>query len=103
MPEEIVSDNGTSFVAASDVLAREVRSVKWETIRDRTGIQFLGTNGIKWRLNTPCAPWMGGVFEIMIKAAKRAFYSVAGDMALDDDQMNTFFIIAERGRRPAAR
>lgn len=95
VPMEIVSDNGTSFASASDILAKEVRSVKWETITNRTGIDFLGSDGIKWRLNTPCAPWMGGIFETMIKAAKRAFHSVAGDSALDDEQMETFIAVAE--------
>ena len=64
VPKEILSDNGTNFVAANkelcDLICKDPR------------IPSMASNlGIKWIFNPPYAPHFGGVFEIMIKAAKK--------------------------------
>ena len=69
VPEEILSDNGTNFVAANKELC--------EIICKDPKVQANTTSkGIKWTFNPPYAPHFGGVFEIMIKSAKRAITAI---------------------------
>ena len=69
VPNEIVTGNGTNFVAANKELCELV--CKDERVQSSTA-----NKGIKWRFNPPHAPHFGGVFEIMIKSAKRAIMAI---------------------------
>ena len=51
--------------------------------------------GIKWHFNAPLGPHLGGVFETMIKAAKRAVSSILGNADISDDELHTAFTAAE--------
>ena len=68
LPEEIISDNGTNFVGAN----KEMLEITGKLLKN-TNLKSLATSkGIKWKFNPPYSPHFGGVFETMIKAAKRA-------------------------------
>ena len=64
---EVISDNGTNFVGAKNELAGLLSDVDKNRIHD-----FLANRGIKWSFNSPSSPHFGGVFEIIIKSAKKA-------------------------------
>ena len=66
-PKLMLSDNGSNYVGA----AREIKELV--DCIDQEKIQRLTSNkGIDWQFNPPEAPHFAGVFERMIKAAKRA-------------------------------
>ena len=79
-PQPMLSDNGTNFVSASRELQDLVSAV------DQDKIQWLtSNNGVSWKWNPPAAPHFGGVFESMIKSAKRAIFAVLGDAEVNRD------------------
>ena len=88
VPEEILSDNGTNFVAANNELC--------ELICKDSKVQASITNrGIKWIFNPPYAPHFGGVFEIMIKSAKRAIVAILNNADVKDEELMIAFSGAE--------
>lgn len=62
VPERIISDNGTTFKAASKTLVEVLKHPKVQR-------QF-GNMQIKWTFNIERAPWWGGFFECMIQSMK---------------------------------
>ena len=89
-PQQMLTDNGTNFVSAS----RELRDLV-STI-DQDKIQRMTSNkGVSWKWNPPAAPYFGGVFESMIKSAKRAIFAVLGDSEVNDEELETIFIGVE--------
>ena len=82
----MLSDNGSNYVGA----AREIKELV--DCMDQEKIQRLTSNkGIDWQFNPPEAPHFGGVFERMIKAAKRAIYAVLKEADVDDEELQTVF------------
>ena len=69
-PKEIISDNGTQFVSGEKELRKLVNNLNTEEIKEKTA-----NRNINWKFNPPYSPHHGGVFESMIKSAKRAMYS----------------------------
>ena len=63
VPDEIISDNGTNFVAANRELCESI-------CKDPRVQSSISNLGIKWTFNLPYAPRFVGVFKIMIKTAK---------------------------------
>ena len=53
------------------------------------------TQKIKWKFNPPSAPHFEGIFEIMIKAAKRAILAILGNADVNDEELITAFTEAE--------
>ena len=51
----------------------------------------MSSKGIKWTFSPPYAPHFGGVFETMIKAAKRAVMAILGNADVTDDELMTAF------------
>ena len=51
--------------------------------------------GIKWTFNPPYAPHFGGVFEIMIKSAKRAITAILKNAEVNDEELMKAFCGAE--------
>ncbi|PFX28395.1 Pro-Pol polyprotein [Stylophora pistillata] len=63
-PENIYSDNGSTFVAEA----------KWlkQVMTDERLNEFLSRQEIKWQFNLSRAPWWGGQFERMVGLVKRS-------------------------------
>ena len=82
-----MSDNGTNFVGAENDLQEIYRHQKTQ--------RFCTQKQIRWKFNPPSGPHHGGVFEIMIKAAKRAMFDVLRRQDLQDEGLLTATVGAE--------
>ena len=91
LPEEMISDNGTNFVGANEELRKLTRQM---TENSRLKENFV-IKGVKWTFNPPNAPHFGGVFETMIKAAKRAILAILGNADITDEELLMAFTEAE--------
>jgi hypothetical protein len=79
-PVYVISDNGTNFVGAE----REMRELVQAFNHDKISQETTKYQPIEWKCNPPSAPHFGGVFEAMIKSAKKAIKIVLGDADLID-------------------
>ena len=103
VPTTIVSDNGTSFHKADKTLIEWYNTVDWKLIEKKTGFGFRPqAKGINWVFNPPYAPHFGGVFEIMVKAAKRAlgYCLKKNDFTIDEFQTTCYKIAMLINNRP---
>ena len=88
-PRDMLSDNGTNFVGASN----EIRQLHVDQI-DKDKVQFFTSNkGIKRHWNPLASPHFGGVFERMIKSSKRAIKAVMGNADVNDRELQTAFTV----------
>ena len=83
-PEEMVSDNGTNFVSGNRELRELVDALDQDEIKDKAA-----TDGIRWKFNPPAGSHHGGVFEALIKSAKRALGAILGDAGVNDEELLT--------------
>jgi hypothetical protein len=84
VPKEMLSDNGTNLVGAVNELKELIDQL------DKDKIKRSSANvTVKWSFNPPAAPHFGGVFEVMVKAAKRAVYAVMGNSDVTDEELVT--------------
>ena len=90
-PKTITSDNQSSFVKANKDLREWFESLDFDRIIKETGYGFIRKSnpGIKWIFLPPYAPHMGGVYEIIVKATKRALVEVMQNAELNDIQFRT--------------
>lgn len=51
---------------------------------------------VDWKFNPPSAPYFGGVFEAMIKSAKKAIKAILGDVNVSDKELQPAICGAER-------
>ena len=91
IPEEMISDNGTNFVGANEELRKLTRQMSESSKLKENFV----SKGVKWTFNPPNAPHFGGVFETMIKAAKRAILAILGNADISDEELLTAFTEAE--------
>ncbi|XP_043238930.1 uncharacterized protein LOC122390257 [Amphibalanus amphitrite] len=80
----VCSDNGTNFRAGERELRQALQQWNQTKIADT-----LSQEGVEWRFNPPGAPHFGGVFERLVRSAKRALTTVLGDRAVDDETLRT--------------
>ena len=86
-PSAYWSDNGTNFVGAR----RELAEI-WASIdTDRLG-SHLRNRGADWHFNPPSAPHMGGIWEALVRSAKRALHFVLDSRTLDDETFTTAIV-----------
>lgn len=85
-PKIMVSDNGSNFVAADREIRELVAELDQEQIRRTTA-----NKGVEWYWNPPAAPHFSGVFEALIKAAKRAISAILQDADVTDEELQTCF------------
>ena len=81
IPARIVSDNGTTFIAAAKTLERMFTESNLE--------QHLLSCHTRWDFNLEKAPWWGGVFERLVKSTKRCLRKVIGTARLSYDEFLT--------------
>ena len=63
---------------------------------DKKKIQETTTSyGVTWHFNPPHAPQFSGVHKIMIKAAKKAIYSILGSVDIRDEEVLSTVVGAE--------
>jgi len=89
-PEQITSDNGRNFVGATRELQELVAKIDQQKVVKSTSLL-----GLKWNFNASTAPHFGGVFKIMIKAAKHATAAILGNADVTDEELSCAFIGAE--------
>ena len=87
LPQEMVSDSGENFVGADKELCSLVEALDKDKIQKSTVHK-----GIKWKFNPPPSPHFGGVYEVMIKVAKKAIYGILGNADVSDEELMTAFI-----------
>ena len=90
MPTEMISDNGTNFVGAVKELKNLVAQLDENAVKTS-----LANHGVVWKFNPPQAPHFGGVFECMIKAAKKAIFAILSSGDINDEELMTAFSGAE--------
>ena len=90
VPKEITSDNGKNFVAGK----KELQLCTFELEEDEI-INKTAHTGLKWIFNPPLAPHHGGVFESMIKAAKKSMGINFNNADITDEELNTLITGAE--------
>ena len=83
-PEEVTSDNGSNFVGANKELKELIQSIDQEKIVDDSA-----NKGIKWNWNPPEGSHFRGVFESLIKVAKKSLKAIVGNSGLNDDELQT--------------
>ena len=89
-PVTVTSDNGTNFKRADRELSELYQKM------DRGQIdRHMARKGIKWIWNPPQSPHHGGVFEALIKSAKRALRAAIGSRMLNDEELQTVFAETE--------
>ena len=91
-PTYVISDNGTNFVGAE----RELRELVEALDTDRITQETSKYHPIDWKFNPPCAPHFGGVFEALIKSAKKAIKAILGDADVTNEELHTAICGAER-------
>ena len=84
-------DNGGNFVGAKNKLAKCIKEMDHNKIRE-----FLlkeNADWIQWKMNPPLASHMGGVWERQIRPARATLSSILKtcSTSLDDETLNTFF------------
>ena len=91
-PTYVISDNGSNFVGAD----RELRELVESFDQDRIIRESTKHHCIDWKFNPPSAPHFGGVFEALIKSAKKAIKAILGDADINDEELHTAICGAER-------
>ena len=88
--ELVCSDNGTNLRAGERELRQSLQQWNQTKIADT-----LSQEGVEWVFNPPGAPHFGGVFERLVRSAKRALSAVLGDRAVDDETLRTIITEVE--------
>ena len=80
----MISDNGTNFVGAVNVLKELVGQLDKDKTQGTTA-----QKGVKWTFTLPGAPHFGGTHEVMVKATKRAIYAMLSSNDVTDEELVT--------------
>ena len=81
---KIISDNGTNFIGTE----RELKEAD-NKIDQNCVINFSSQKQIICKFNPPSSPWMGGVWESLIKSVKRALGVVLKDRIFTNKTLYT--------------
>ena len=87
LPDTLLSDNGTNFVAVNKFL---VALQEDETVQN-----YLGDHKIKWHFISPRAPWQGGIYERMIALVKDCLYKALHHRQVTPDELVTILLEVE--------
>ena len=81
IPAKVISDNGRTFKSASKAIQKVLEAP--EVKRHFTDVHC------EWSFNLEKAPWWGGMFERLIKSAKRCLKKTIGRAHLTYDELLT--------------
>ena len=90
LPEEFASDNGKNFAGAERKLRELVPSMDKGKITHDAAIRR-----IKWSWNPALGSYFGGVFDSLIKVAKKTMKAMVENEGLDDNELQTAIKKAE--------
>ncbi|XP_064620787.1 uncharacterized protein LOC135483687 [Lineus longissimus] len=89
LPSKMVSDNGSTYLAAANELT--------ELFKSRSVKRYLADRRVQW-INIPKrAPWWGGFWERLIGLTKTSLKKVLGRAFVSVDELNTLLIEVEAG------
>ena len=94
-PEVMISDNGMNFTSAERELRDLVSTLDQTQIKEQ-----VAHDRIQWRFNPPRGSHHGGIFEALIKSAKKALRAILGVSRTTDEELLTAVVEVE-GRIPA--
>ena len=83
------SDNGTNFVGAEKEIKASI--AEWNDQAE----DFCQVREIEWKFNSPSASHHGGVWERMIRSARKILLSLTEQQTLTDDRLSTLFAETE--------
>ena len=86
----LYSDRGTNFKGADHELQKVAKEWNESTAGD------LLSRGIEWKYSPPNSPHCGGIWERIIKGAKKHLTSLIGERKLDHDLLSTVLVEVER-------
>jgi len=87
-PRVILTDNGTNFVGST----KEIKGVIIDHYRM---VRNLAEEEIRWVFNPPLASHFGGIFEALIKSAKKAMNAILRSADITDEELITVVTKAE--------
>ena len=88
LPEVMISDNASTYIAA----AKQIE----ELTRSSTLTEKLNNYGTTWKFIPKRAPWYGGFWERLIGLAKRSIRTTLGRTLVDLEQLRTIVAEVER-------
>ena len=88
--EIIRSDNGTNFVGANNEMKTCLKQLDQVKIKS-----YMCGKNIKWIFNPPASPWMGAVWESLVKSVQKTLKAIAKDRIFTEDCPYTFLCEVE--------
>ncbi|PFX12663.1 hypothetical protein AWC38_SpisGene23339 [Stylophora pistillata] len=89
LSEDVMCDNVTNLVGGSSEL-KDLKALDKKKVQDAT-LNY----GVNWHFNSPLAPHLSGLHEIMIKAAKKAIYAILNCADIKDEELLSVIVGAE--------
>ena len=84
-PIDIIrSDNGTNCIGAERQLRNALKELDETLIYSK-----LNRYRIEWKFNRPSSPWMGGVWESLVKSVKRSLKVITRDRVFTEESLYT--------------
>ena len=90
VPEEVRSDNGTTFVGGNQELRNAIKEWNQGRIED-----FLLQHSTKWIFNPPAGSHHGGVWERCIRTTRKLMNAISKEQTLDDEGLTTLMCEVE--------
>ena len=84
------SDNGTNFVGANNELNLCIKQLDQTKLHNFSNHQIIG-----WIFNPPASPWIGGVWESLVKSVKTGLKAIVKDRIFTDESLQTFLCEVE--------
>ena len=90
-PDNVYLDNGSHIVGAKREIDHWFKRLDRNELQNRTAVQ-----GIRWHFNPPYASHRGGVWERLIRSARRTLMALCGHQTPTDEALNTMLVEVER-------
>ena len=85
------SDNGTNFVGVNNELSLCIKQIDQIKVH-----KFSKYQNLEWILNLPASPWMGGVWESLVKSVKTGIKTIIKDCIFTDESLQTLLCEVEQ-------